>query len=186
VLARERAVEGSIEAEHASVGAHEPVPEGRCTIRPVAFAPLLVIFVLSMLAMLAQVLWRQRGAVLARAGEVPASATPVILASDDEREAASAAISYAIGEGRLGLEEGLGRIDVALRARERQQLANLVADLPAVATYSGGRTLLHNGVLVMAGALVLAAVLVQVFAGAWELWPLALVVTGALTLVGHR
>lgn len=53
-----------------------------------------------------------------------------VLASDFERDDALALISDALGEGRLNLDEAEQRIDAALHSRHRDQLAELLHDLP--------------------------------------------------------
>jgi hypothetical protein len=75
------------------------------------------------------------------------------------------------------------RIDAVLRSRHRHELAVHVADLPSPAPRTSTRPFIspHQrvGLVVVAAAVVLAAVLVQALAGLWELWPLA-VLTVAL------
>lgn len=53
-----------------------------------------------------------------------------ILASDEEREATAKRIGAAMGDGRLGLEEGIERIEAAVGARYRRELVELRSDLP--------------------------------------------------------
>lgn len=60
----------------------------------------------------------------------PDSGTPVVRASDAERDAVLAKLREAAGEGRLGLEELAERIDGALVAVTRDDLVPLTADLP--------------------------------------------------------
>ncbi|MDA8297240.1 MAG: DUF1707 domain-containing protein [Actinomycetota bacterium] len=60
-----------------------------------------------------------------------------ILASDAERDATAGQLSEAIAEGRLGIDEGRQRIDAALRARHRHELATLTADLPPPSRAAG-------------------------------------------------
>ncbi|SRR5579875_248057 len=101
------------------------------------------------------------------------SAAPV-LASDVEREEAARRLSVAVGEGRLGVEEGTHRIDRALRARYRHELVVLVADLPADSPPPDRRA--ASGLFLrtaVAAPVVLAALVVQLLAGLWELWPVA-------------
>jgi Domain of unknown function (DUF1707) len=52
-------------------------------------------------------------------------------ASDAERDSAAAALREHFVQGRLTLEELLGRLDTALTARMRSQLDNVLSDLPA-------------------------------------------------------
>lgn len=56
-----------------------------------------------------------------------------IRASDAERDLALATLNAAAAEGRLTLEEMVGRADTALAARTRGELAAVTADLPAAA-----------------------------------------------------
>jgi hypothetical protein len=114
-----------------------------------------------------------------------------VLASDLEREETARLVSHAVGEGRLSLEEGGQRIDAVLRSRHRHELVGLVADLPSgVPATTTARPFtsapLRLGLLAVAAALVLAAVLVQAVAGLWELWPLAVVAVGAPALLPRR
>jgi hypothetical protein len=50
--------------------------------------------------------------------------------SDEERDAAAAALHHAVGEGRLTLEEAEDRLERTYRARDREELDALTADLP--------------------------------------------------------
>jgi hypothetical protein len=117
------------------------------------------------------------------------SALPV-LASDRERDEAASLVSQAVGEGRLGIEEGVQRIDAVLRSRHRHEIRTLVADLPTRASATITRPLafaqLRTGLLVAAAAVIFAAVLVQALFGLWELWPLAVVVLGWSALLPRR
>jgi len=113
---------------------------------------------------------------------------PGVLASDAERDEVARRISHAVGEGRLSLEEGGHRIDAALCCRHRGELAALVDDLPLPSAPTVRSRLitvtpLRRVLLAVAAAVVLAAVLVQVVAGLWELWPLAVLALGAPALV---
>lgn len=56
-----------------------------------------------------------------------------ILASDAERDRTLATLNEAAAEGRLTLEEMTGRVDGALTARTRGELATVISDLPAAA-----------------------------------------------------
>jgi hypothetical protein len=113
-----------------------------------------------------------------------------VLASDLEREKATRLVSHAIGEGRLSLEEGEQRIDAVLRSRHRHEIDRLVADLPSAGPANAVRPFtsrpLRLGLLGVAAAVLLAAVLVQAFVGLWVLWPLAVVAFGASALLPRR
>lgn len=61
----------------------------------------------------------------------PYSGTPVVRASDAEREVVVARLRIAAGEGRLTLDELANRLDRALAAVTRADLEPLIADLPA-------------------------------------------------------
>ena len=94
----------------------------------------------------------------------------------------------AVGEGRLGIEEGVQRIDAVLRSRHRHEIARLVADLPIGTSATRNRPLgtqLRPVSLGFAAAVILAAVLVQALVGLWELWPVALVALGGVALLPH-
>lgn len=54
-----------------------------------------------------------------------------VRASDAERDSAAAALREHFVQGRLTLEELMGRLDSALTARMRSQLDSLLADLPS-------------------------------------------------------
>jgi len=54
-----------------------------------------------------------------------------VRASDAERDSAAAALREHFVQGRLTLEELLGRLDTALTARTRGQLDGVLADLPS-------------------------------------------------------
>ena len=113
-------------------------------------------------------------------------ALPSVLASDRERDETARLVARAVGEGRLTFDEGGQRIDAALRSRHRHELARLVADLPFV-TAADPRPLvsrpLRLGLLALAALVIVAAVLAQVVAGLWELWPLAVAVLGVSALL---
>jgi hypothetical protein len=113
-----------------------------------------------------------------------------MLASDLERDQTASLVSQAVAEGRLSIEEGVQRIDAVLRSRHCHELADHVADLPSPVPRTSARLFLSArqrvGFLPVAAAVVLAAVLVQAFAGLWELWPLAVVAVGASTLPVRR
>lgn len=118
------------------------------------------------------------GAVSMAAG--PQGVVP-LRASDGEREATATRIAQATAEGRLDLEEGMGRIDAAYRARDRTALERLVVDLPRVPEADGpaeadGRDRLagRGGLLWPAALCTLAAAAVaQLVTGTWVLWPLS-------------
>jgi hypothetical protein len=61
---------------------------------------------------------------------------PAIRASDAERDATVVRLREAMAEGRLTLDDFSQRTDTALSARTRDQLAEVVADLPAHPGYS--------------------------------------------------
>lgn len=63
--------------------------------------------------------------------EMPDPRTPAPRASDAERDSVVARLSTAAGEGRLTLDELADRVDRALAAVTRADLAPLLADLPA-------------------------------------------------------
>ena len=54
-----------------------------------------------------------------------------VRASDAERDSAAAELREHFVQGRLTLEELIGRLDTALTARTRSQLDNVLADLPS-------------------------------------------------------
>jgi hypothetical protein len=116
-----------------------------------------------------------------------ASSGPPVLASDRERDEAASLVSQAVGEGRLGIEEGMQRIDAVLRSRHRHEIGRLVADLPTLASATSTAPFtsrrLRKGLLVVAAAVIFAAALVQAFVGLWELWPLAVAALGWSTLL---
>ncbi len=119
-----------------------------------------------------------------------------VLASDRERDGALRSISFAVGEGRLSLEEAEQRIDSVLRSRHRHELSELLGDLPArpggparpreserserpddeMAETVGAPDAApwRPGLLVIALVALIVAVTVQLAAGVWELWPIAL------------
>lgn len=70
--------------------------------------------------------------------EQPAAGTPAIRASDRERDAATQRLQEAFAEGRLDDGEFDQRMRVALTARTRGDLSELVADLPAPAPAPAG------------------------------------------------
>jgi hypothetical protein len=93
-----------------------------------------------------------------------------VLASDAERERTVGLIARAIGEARLGIDEGTDRIDAIWGAQRRNELVELVADLPQAP--EPVRRKLGAGA-VSALVLSLGATAVQGVLGLWELWPVA-------------
>ncbi|MEP7026634.1 MAG: DUF1707 domain-containing protein, partial [Actinomycetota bacterium] len=70
----------------------------------------------------------------------PGTPSPVPLrASDAERDQVVGQLRERFAEGRLTQDSFVQRIDVALHARERGELADLMADLPPPARHSGLR-----------------------------------------------
>jgi hypothetical protein len=140
----------------------------------------------------AEVFWsdRKRSAVSVPVSDKNSLVAQPVLASDLEREKATSLVSHAIGEGRLSLDEGGQRIDAVLRSRHRHELDRLVADLPPAGPATAVRPFtlrpLRLGLLAVAAAALLAAVLVQALVGLWELWPLAVVAFGASALLPRR
>ncbi|MGO8862907.1 MAG: DUF1707 domain-containing protein [Acidimicrobiales bacterium] len=155
--------------------------------------PLLVIAFLALLLAAGRRAANRAQAVLASHKARAASpraldAAPPTLASDLERDEATSLVSMAVGEGRLGIEEGVQRIDALLRSRHRHEIARLVADLPIGTSATRNRPLgtqLRPVSLGFAAAVILAAVLVQALVGLWELWPVALVALGGVALLPH-
>jgi len=72
--------------------------------------------------------------------EIAPATTPVVLASDAEREQVVLALRDAVVEGRLTLEEFSERVGSAQAARTNEQLAGLTQDLPASARTGAPRT----------------------------------------------
>lgn len=106
-----------------------------------------------------------------RSAETPA----LVRASDGDRDGATETVCRAIADGSLTLEEGVERIDVAVSARYRAELARLVADLPQASRREEPKPADVRGAAARAGALLVAAAAVtfQVLAGTWVLWPVA-------------
>lgn len=98
------------------------------------------------------------------------SGTHPLLASDTERERAVGLIARAMGEARLGVQEGTDRIDAIWQATHQHQLSELVSDLPA-APEPARRKVGAGPLLALLISLVAAAV--QGVLGLWELWPVA-------------
>jgi len=157
------------------------------------FLFLVVLFVLMALARWgrerAEVLWgnRKRSVVSDPVADTSSLVARPVLASDLEREKATGLVSHAIG---MSLEEGEQRIDAVLRSRHRHELDRLVADLPSAEAATAVRLFtsrpLRLGLLGVAAAALLAAVLVQALVGWWELWPVAVVAFGASALLPRR
>jgi len=102
-----------------------------------------------------------------------AGTVALLRVSDSEREHAIQLIRHGIGEGRLGLEEGIERIERCLTVRYRGELSRLVEDLPEPAARdraSARRAPLRAVAVITA----IAAVVVQFVAGMWVLWPVAI------------
>jgi Domain of unknown function (DUF1707) len=115
---------------------------------------------------------------------------PPLLASDLERDEAASRVSDAVGEGRLSIEEGVQRIDAVLRSRHRHEIGTLLADLPTGTPATISRPLAaappRLGLLAVAAVVIVAAMLVQVLVGLWELWPVGVVALGGATLLPRR
>jgi FHA domain/DUF1707 SHOCT-like domain len=62
---------------------------------------------------------------------------PTLRASDEDRENAIEALRNGSAQGRLSHDTFLQRVDIALRARGVEELANLLRDLPPPAQKSG-------------------------------------------------
>lgn len=103
--------------------------------------------------------------------------TVPLRASDRERDAAAALVADAMGEGRLDLDEGVDRLDAVYRARDRATLDRLVADLPhrSQPRSRKARVEVEDVLGPVALVSVAAAAMAQVVAGAWVLWPVAVV-----------
>lgn len=113
-----------------------------------------------------------------------------ILASDADRDDALQSISCAVGEGRLTLDEAVRRIDAVLRSRHRHQLTELVGDLPVQvreeATLARDSTVLRPALLVGALLATFAALVFQIAANVWEIWPVAVAACGLLAVRPRR
>jgi hypothetical protein len=96
----------------------------------------------------------------------------VTLAGDDDRERAAASLREHFVRGRLSVEELSDRLELALRARSREDLSRALKGLPQAPV----RAVVH--------AVARTAALV-VFTGAWLLFSLVLLVVFALTLLIH-
>ncbi len=75
---------------------------------------------------------RRKRLALCKPVPVSPEAEPTTRASDEERDVVIARLNAAAAEGRLTFEELSDRIGAALRARMRDELARLTADLPDV------------------------------------------------------
>ena len=150
----------------------------------VSRAGLVLLFVALMLAVRGR---RQRPSMpapLARPRTSPA-ATP-ILASEAERDATAGRLSQAIAEGRLGIDEGRDRIDAALSARHRHELAALTADLPPALAPGAPPTRPSRwpAAAIATGALVVSAVALGA-AGAGANVAVLLLIGLAIVAIGH-
>ncbi len=116
------------------------------------------------------------------------SAVPAVApvrASDAERDRTTHTLSDAVAVGRLSLDEARERIGAALVARHRNELDDLVADLPTEASGSP-HGLRHGGmawvrgpaIAALAAMAVFAAVVTQAVAGVWAMWPVAVAAVG--------
>ncbi len=95
---------------------------------------MLLVFELSMTAAASAahcVLREREGCGGGRDNRLPSAAPQPVRASDEEREDVARAIGAAMAEGRLGLEEGIQRIEAAMAARYRIELDVLELDLPS-------------------------------------------------------
>lgn len=103
--------------------------------------------------------------------------TARLLLSDAERDEATDVVCRAIGDGRLGIEEGVARIDKVLAARRKATLIPVLADLPVETTPTPsdrlGPTAGLLALRVAASALVAAAAVLEALTGIWALWPVA-------------
>jgi hypothetical protein len=79
--------------------------------------------------------------------EIAPATTPVVLASDGEREQVVLALRDAVVEGRLTLEEFSERVGGAQAARTNEQLAALTQDLPVSVRAVAPSTARHSAVL---------------------------------------
>lgn len=142
---------------------------------------------LSRASALARRHWERSALPVITRGRLPVR----VLASDRERDETTARLSQAVAEGRLNLEEATQRIEAALASRHRHQLARLVSDLPlpapAATTALDRHTRFHRDLLLFAVCAVLAAVVAQMVAGVWAMWPVAVSAWAALALMPrHR
>lgn len=110
---------------------------------------------------------------------------PPVLASDAERDQTLEHISYAVGEGRLTLDEAEQRIGAVLHSRHRHELTELVGDLPhepqsdvGVKRWESRRPPCRPRLVLAAAVLVIMAVLVQAITGIWALWPVVAAACG--------
>ena len=173
-------------------------------IGPIALVgPLLVLAVLSIVVMGGQCAgrWREARRSRSRAAARSGGARPgttrardalraaAVLASDLDRDRIVDQLSEAVGDGRLSFEEGTDRIDAALRSRHLHELERLVADLPsldAAPSTSVPHATRRRALAAGAGLVVIAAFAVQVSTGLWALWPLAVALVAAASLVPRR
>jgi hypothetical protein len=160
---------------------------------------VFALFFPALVAIVAIASWRERRSgdssrrgptrSASRAIQRVARSSPAVLASDAEREESTRLVAHAVGEGRLTIEEGEDRVGAVLRARHRHELAALVADLPHPLALPAGRFgagSARRGLVTIAAALAVAAIVLQALAGVWELWPIAVVAFGTVALLGRR
>ncbi|MEZ0074335.1 hypothetical protein ABH927_003695 [Planotetraspora sp. GP83] len=62
--------------------------------------------------------------------DTPIMSSPPVRASDGDRERALNELRDRAAEGRLSMDTFVGRVDMALRARSRSELDELISDLP--------------------------------------------------------
>jgi hypothetical protein len=93
-----------------------------------------------------------------------------IRASDSEREAAATQLRDHAAAGRLGVEELEQRLQAALGARTRGDLATVLSDLPEPATRAPRRAFRVPGNVAVAGAAGAGLVGVAVAGEPWVLW----------------
>ena len=90
--------------------------------------------------------------------------------SDSEREAAATQLRDHAAAGRLGVEELEQRLQAALEARTRGDLATVLSDLPAPEARAKRRTFPVPGNVAVAGAAGAGLVGVALAGEPWVLW----------------
>ncbi|HEV2772248.1 MAG TPA: DUF1707 domain-containing protein [Thermoleophilaceae bacterium] len=117
---------------------------------------------------------------------------PHVLASDRERERAVALLRDGGAEGRLTPQELEERVERALGARTRGELASVIGDLPDAAAATkpasgvhGGRSDMRRQVAIYA-AVNLLLVVVWAISGAGYFWPIWPLLGWGLGLAKHR
>lgn len=105
----------------------------------------------------------------------PDASGEAVLVSDRDRDRAADIICDAVAEGRLSFEEGSTRVGRALASRTRGDILGVLQGLPCPEAVESRRRAVSAGA-VTAILAVTAAALVQVFAGAWVAWPVAVAV----------